>query len=177
MKLAFKLESLLFVAARSLSLNELAKILKLKKEEIKEALNYLQEDYKNNQRGLNLITSGDKYQLTTSPLNSKEVAKLLEDEISGELTRPSLEALTIIAYKGPVTKLEIEKIRGVNCSLIIRNLLLRGLIEEKFDKVKQDNYYIASLDFIRHLGINSCLDLPDYERLNKHDALNYILNN
>ena len=96
----------------------------------------------------------------------------LKDEINGELSQPSLEALTIIAYRGPISKLELEKIRGVNCSLIIRNLLLRGLIEEKFNKTKNENYYTVTNDFIRFLGLNSLSDLPEYEKLNKLDALN-----
>jgi len=56
---------------------------------------------------------------------------LLKDETTGELTKPSIETLTIIAYRGPIAKYELERIRGINCSLILRNLILRGLAEEK----------------------------------------------
>lgn len=173
MSLNSKLESLLFAAARPLKLSELSSLLKKDKVEIKKDLSNLADYYKNNQRGFQLINNGDKYQLSSSSENSDLVAKLLAEEVSGELSRPSLEALTIIAYKSPVTKIEIEKIRGVNCSLILRNLLIRGLIEEKYDKQKQVAVYNVSLDFIRHLGINNCSDLPNYEKLRNIDIYNF----
>lgn len=173
MSLNSKLESLLFAAARPLKLSELSSLLKKDKAEIKKDLSNLADYYKNNQRGFQLINNGDKYQLSSSSDNSDLVAKLLAEEVSGELSRPSLEALTIIAYKSPVTKIEIEKIRGVNCSLILRNLLIRGLIEEKYDKQKQVAVYNVSLDFIRHLGVNNCSDLPNYEKLRNIDIYNF----
>jgi segregation and condensation protein B len=173
MNLNSQLESLLFAAASPLKLSDLSKILKREKSEIKEALASLSDYYQQQDRGFSLINNGDKYQLTTSEKNSKLVAKLLAQEVSGELTRPSLEALTIIAYKSPVTKIEIEKIRGVNCSLILRNLLIRGLIEEKYDKQKQVSFYNLSLDFIRHLGISDCSKLANYEKLNNIDIYNF----
>jgi len=74
-----------------------------------------------------------------------------------------------------VSKLELERIRGVNCSLIVRNLLLRGLIEENFDKHKNENYYQVTLDFVRFLGMNNIQALPDYERLHRPEALEILL--
>jgi segregation and condensation protein B len=175
MSIHSQLESLLFVAGRSLNIKELSKLLKEKPEKIKDALNTLGQDYKENNRGLRLICNNDKYQLSTAGENSDLVAKLLKEEFSGELTRPSLEALTIIAYRQPVSKLEIEKIRGVNCSLILRNLLLRGLIEEKFDKNKEENYYSVSLDFLANLGLDNVAQLPDFDKLSVHKNLNSVL--
>lgn len=173
MSLESQLESLLFVSARALKLSELASYLKQDKKKIKEHLDNLSNYYQEQKRGLKLINNGDKYQLTSASENSPLVSKFLAEEISGELTRPSLEALTIIAYKSPVTKIEIEKIRGVNCSLILRNLLIRGLIEEKFDKQKQVSLYNISLDFLRHLGISHCSELPNYEKLRSIDIYNF----
>jgi len=72
--------------------------------------------------------------MTTAKESSEIVEKFLKEELTGEMTRPQLETLTIIAYRGPMTKMEIEQIRGVNCSLILRNLLMRGLVEAKLDK-------------------------------------------
>jgi segregation and condensation protein B len=91
------------------------------------------------------------------------------------LSQPSLEALTIIAYRGPIAKLELERIRGVNCSLILRHLLLRGLVEEKLDKTKNENFYTVTHDFIRFLGLGSVTELPDYEKLNQAEAINSVL--
>lgn len=177
MNLQSQLESLLFAAGRSLSLNELSKLLKKEKKVIKDNLDKLKSDYLTNNRGLNIINNSDKYQLTTAGSNAELVTKLLKEEVSGELTQPSLEALTIIAYRQPIMKSEIDRIRGVNCSLILRNLLLRGLIEEKFDKQKQENYYLVSLDFIRHLGISDATQLPDYERLSSQESLEEFIEN
>jgi len=172
MSVKSQLESLLFVGIKPLSAKELANLIGAKTEEVHEALEELTVEYKNSGRGLALISNNGHYQLTTSSDNSSLIKDFLKDEINGELSQPSLEALTIIAYRGPIAKIEIEKIRGVNCSLIIRNLLLRGLIEEKFNKVKNENYYSVTNDFIRFLGLSTLNDLPEYEKLNKLESLN-----
>lgn len=175
MQLNSQIESLLLVAGRALSLFELSKFLKLDKKTIKESIDNLKKYYQDNNRGFFIIENNSKYQLSSSPINADLVANFLKTDISGELSQASLEALTIIAYRQPITKEEIEKIRGVNCSLIIRNLLMRGLIEEKYDKSKQINYYHVSLDFIRYLGISKVEELPNFERLSKQENLENFL--
>lgn len=174
MSVKSQLESILFVAIKPLTPKDLANLIGAKVDEVKEALEELSVDYKNSGRGLALISNNGQFQLTTSSENSTLVKDFLKDEVNGELSQPSLEALTIIAYRGPISKLELEKIRGVNCSLIIRNLLLRGLIEERFNKTKNENYYSVTNDFIRFLGLSSLNDLPEYEKLNKLEALNQV---
>jgi len=171
MSIKSQLESLLFVAIKPLSLKELGLVLGVKTPEVEDALNALANYYETTGSGLRLLKNNHNYQLSTAPENSALIKNFLKSELSGELSQPSLEALTIIAYRGPISKLELDRIRGVNCSLIIRNLLLRGLIEEKFDKFKNENYYTVTLDFIRFLGITKTEDLPDYERLNKSEVL------
>jgi len=177
MSLKSQLESLLFVAVKPLSVKELTSIVNVKTKEVEEALKALETDYKEKQGGLALIKNNNKYQITSAAENAELVQKFLKDEASGELTQPSLEALTIIAYRGPIAKLELERIRGINCSLIVRNLLLRGLIEEKFDRSKNEYYYSVTHDFIRFLGLNSLEELPDYEKLNKLEAITDVINN
>ncbi|MFA5163345.1 MAG: SMC-Scp complex subunit ScpB [Patescibacteria group bacterium] len=175
MSLASQLESLLFISPKPLSLKELGVLTKEKTSLISASLEELSQSYSESDRGFQLIKQGDSYQLTTAAANSALVKEFLKDETDGELTQPSLEALTVIAYRGPVSKLELERVRGVNCSLIIRNLLLRGLIEEKFDKQKNENYYNVSLDFIKFLGLRQVSDLPDYERLHQNPSLEQAL--
>ena len=85
-----------------------------------------------------------------------------------------MEALTIIAYRGPIAKGDLDKIRGVNCALILRNLLLRGLIESK--EVKGEDYYQVSLDFIKFLGVSDVSQLPDYQRLHNEVTVEQVLN-
>ena len=171
MNLKSKLESLLFVAIKPLTLKELISATDEKKQAVEEALNALAQDYEQSGSGLRLLINNHSYQLSTAPENANLVKDFLKSEFSGELSQPSLEALTIIAYRGPISKIELDRIRGVNCSLIIRNLLLRGLIEEKFYKLKNENFYTVTMDFVRFLGISKIEDLPDYERLNKSEVL------
>lgn len=172
MSLKSQLESLLFVSLKPLAVKELASLLKSKSGEIEEALKSLGSDYQNNERGLTLIKNNNQYQIATDGASAALIQEFLKDETSGELSQPSLEALTIIAYRGPLAKLELDRIRGVNCSLIIRNLLLRGLIEEKFDKIKNENYYTITHDFIRFLGLREVADLPDYDKLHVEETTN-----
>ena len=171
-----KLESLLFVANKPLTSKELADFLEVQTDAVETSLGELMNDYAENNSGLQVIKNNSKYQLVSAANNSKIVQEFLQDETSGELSRPSLEALTIIAYRGPIAKIDIDRIRGVNCSLILRNLLMRGLIEEKFDKDKNENYYNVTLDFIRYLGINQVGDLPDFERLHQEETIAKMLN-
>lgn len=175
MNLSSQIESLLFVSTKPLSIREMSDLTDTNFEEVEAALDKLAEGYKSQNRGFILIKNNKEYQLTTAPENTSLVSKFLKDETSGELSQPSLEALTIIAYRGPITKLELERIRGVNCSLILRNLLIRGLIEEKADKQKGDSFYLVTLEFIKFLGISSVNDLPDYEKLHRSETLDEII--
>ncbi len=165
MNLKANLEAILFVSLKPLSSSKLASICGVKAGEVEEALAELKLDYKNRGGGLTLVEVEKEYQLSTAEESAPLIKDYLKDETSGELSQPSLEALTIIAYRGPIAKTELEKIRGVNCSLIIRNLLLRGLIEEKFDKKINENFYLVTLDFLRFLGISSVAELPDFEKM------------
>jgi len=176
MDIKSQIESLLFISAKPVAVVELAKIIKASPEEIKKAGDELVELYKSEKRGLEIIKDGSKFQMVSSPDNSKVIQEFIKDEVSGELSRPSLEALTIIAYREPISKLDLDRIRGVNCSLILRNLLIRGLIEARFDKKKGDTYYNVTFDFVRFLGINEIAELPDFKRLHTHDSLNRMIN-
>lgn len=175
MNLISQIESLLFVSSKPLAVKEIAELVAVKPKEVEEALEKIAHEYKEQNRGFILIKNNGQYQLTTAPENTELISKFLKDETSGELSNPSLEALTIIAYRGPITKLELERIRGVNCSLILRNLLIRGLIEEQVDKQKNESFYSVTLDFIKFLGVSSIEDLPDYEKLHRVESLEEVL--
>lgn len=175
MELKYLLESLFFVSTKSLDVKELAAFLKKDISEVETALKELTVEYQENNRGLRIIESGRKYQMASAPDNAKLVQDFLQTEISGELTPASLETLTIIAYRGPIKKTDLEKIRGINCSLILRNLLIRGLIEQKTDKNDDDNEYVVSLEFIKFLGLTGVKDLPDYEKFNNSEDIDRLL--
>ena len=174
-KISSQLEALLLVANKPVSLKELSAAVGLKTAETEQALAELSAEYEQSQRGWRLVSAANNYQLSSAGEHASLIKDFLKSEANSELSQPSLEALTIIAYRGPVSKLELERIRGVNCSLIIRNLLLRGLVEETFDKQKNENYYQVTLDFVRFLGLNNIKELPDYERLHHPEALNTLL--
>lgn len=174
-KLSRQLEALLLVAAKPVSLKELSSALSVKSKEVEEALEDLAKEYEDSERGFRLLKAGNNYQLVSAAEESDLVQKFLKIESSGELSQPSLEALSIIAYRGPVSKLDLDRIRGVNCSLILRNLLVRGLIEENFDKKKEESYYQVSAEFLRFLGLDRVEKLPDYERLHTPEELEEIL--
>lgn len=177
MSINSKIESLLFISAKPMSTKQMADIIKQPIEDIKKASDELVEKYKNSRQGIQIINNNSKYQMVSSPENAKIVQEFIKDETTGDLSRPSLETLTIIAYRGPISKIDLDRIRGVNCALILRNLLIRGLIEAKNDSKKKETYYNVTMDFIRFLGINDLKELPEYERLNKDDTLDKILEN
>jgi segregation and condensation protein B len=177
MDIKSQIESLLFISAKPVAVSELAKLIHASPEDVRRSGDELVEYYKNEKRGVEIIKDGTKFQMVSSPENAKVIQEFIKDETSGELSRPSLEALTIIAYRGPISKIDLDRIRGVNCSLIIRNLLIRGLIEAKPDKKKGDTYYNVTFDFVRFLGINEISELPDFERLHTNDTLDRMLNN
>ncbi len=169
------LEALLFVSSKPLSYTKLAQFLDVKKAEVAEAVEELAGVYASRTGGVVLLQNGEQVQLVSSPETADTVAAFLKDETTGELTRPSLETLTIIAYRGPVTKPEIEQIRGVNCSLILRNLLMRGLVEVAEDKKLMQPTYRVSMDFLKFLGVGSVRELPDYAKLTAHPHVTDML--
>jgi segregation and condensation protein B len=171
MTLSSSIESLLFLSNKPLSVKELADLAEAKTKDVAAALTALADEYQAQARGVIIIEHNGQYQMATAPENAALAAKFLKDETSGELSQPSLEALTIIAYRGPITKTELERLRGVNCSLILRNLMIRGLVEEQADKQKGDNFYSVTLDFLKFLGLSSVTALPDYEKLHDSETL------
>jgi len=115
-----------------------------------------------------LIEIGDEVQLGTAAETTAFVEKLVKEEFSDQLSPAVLETLAIVAYRGPVTRSEIEFIRGVNSSYILRTLLIRGLIAREPDPQRQNVWlYKPSFELMRFMGIASAAELPDYETLSK----------
>ena len=167
-----KIESLLFISPRPLTIKKIAELIGSTSAEVKPVAEELLKEYEN--RGVVIKKLDDQLQMMTSGDNRKLAQDFVKDEITGELTKPSLETLTVIAYRGPISKIELEMIRGVNCSIIIRNLLLRGLIEETEDK-KRGLIYQVTFDFLKFIGVKEVKELPDYEKLNNDENLKKLL--
>jgi len=175
MTLAAKIEALLFISPRPLSLNKLAQLTGTQVEQVEAAIKAISVACETESRGLRLLRHGQSVQLVSSPDAAKLVAEFIKEEQRSELTRPALETLTIIAYRGPIAKVELDTIRGVNCSLILRNLLIKGLIEASEEKRTMTTKYSVTFDFLRWLGLNSVEGLPDYHQLNKDVSLDKLL--
>lgn len=169
------LEACLFVATKPLAIKELVKVTGASEIDVMAAVDALAKLRNVEGSGVHVLTLDGSVQLVTSPACAEVVARLAKDEIAPELTRPSLEALTIIAYRGPITKPEIEAIRGVNCSLILRNLLMRGLIEERDDTQRFQAVYTLSPDTLRFLGLHDKTELPDYATLHANAHIDKLL--
>ncbi len=172
-KLSGQIESLLLAAGRPLAFKRLAELCQVVVAESKTACENLQQEYHEQAKGFRLILTATDASLVTDPSNSQLVAELIKQDDFGELTKPQLEALTVIAYRGPITKFDLENIRGVNCSMILRNLQIRGLVENIDDKSGALRYQVTT-DFLRYLGLGTSRDLPNFESLSSHAVLERI---
>ncbi|MEK9180826.1 MAG: SMC-Scp complex subunit ScpB [Patescibacteria group bacterium] len=165
-----QIESILFAASRPVKLGELVKTLGLGKTELLELLEKIKNEY--SARGINLIEKDERYQLVTNPANGPAVGNFNSAELREKLTDASLETLAIILYKQPVSRAEIEAIRGVNSQYILRQLLIRGMVEKSTSSEDSRRYvYKTTLEFMTHLGITDMKNLPDFEMLTRAVSL------
>ncbi len=156
-----KLESILFYKNEPVALKDLSAWLESSEEEVKQGLEALRGALEG--RGIVLLESRGEYSLVTSPASAGLIERLVKEELSKDLSVASLETLAVILYKSPVTRKEIEYIRGVNVSFSLRNLLLRGLIEKVGSVLDERIYlYTPSVDALKYLGITKVEDLPGY---------------
>ncbi len=169
MNLKSAIESILFIQGEPLAISRLAKIIGAPKRDVESALAELQEEYR--ERGIQLIANGDEWQFATNPANKAVVERFFSGEFSEELSRAGLEVVSIIAYKGPITRARIEYIRGVDSSFTLRNLLMRGLVlREENPEDRRSYLYRVSSDFLKHVGLTRLEDLPHYESLRQQEV-------
>ena len=168
-RLKTKIESVLFIHGEPISEKKLGKVLKADQEDIRQALRELQADCE--ARGVRLIEKSGEWQFVTAPESSDIVETLIKAEYSENLSRAALEVLAIVAYKGPLTRAEVEFIRGVNSVYSLRNLLMRGLIEKKEnEKDGRSHLYSVTFDFLRHFGLTDAKNMPQYEEFHKAEV-------
>ncbi len=167
LSLESKIESVLLFKNEPVSIVELGKWLGAKPDAVKEALSNLTNSYEN--RGLVIISDKDSVTLGTHPSASALIENLQKEELSRELGRAGLETLAIVLYKGPISRREIDHIRGVNSSFILRALLIRGLVE-RVDPATvgqaaagRSYSYKGTLKLLQYLGITRIEDLPEFE--------------
>lgn len=171
MSIQSQIETILFVASKPLAVKKIAKVLQQTEEKTTETLVVLQQKYNTPDSGIIIVQNNEEWQMVSHPDNRETAENFMKAEVSGELTRPQLETLTVISYCGPITKPELEHIRGVNCSLILRNLMMRGLVKEAENKSSLLPTYEATMDYLRHLGLNNLNELPEYDKLHQHENI------
>jgi segregation and condensation protein B len=156
----------MFAWGEPLSINEMSKILEIPVKSLAAVLDEMISEFRDNEdRGLLIQRFGNSYQLTTKRENYEYIQSLLENTVNKSLSTAAMETLSIIAYKQPVTKVEIERIRGVKCSQVVKGLLDKGLIKEtgRLDKPGRPVVYSITDEFLRHFGLTSIDELPAIE--------------
>jgi segregation and condensation protein B len=156
------LESLLFVTATPVDPHSLAETLQLDREIVLYGLRALSASYIAAQRGLRLQERNGKFQLVTLPAAGCLIETFLHVEVGARLSRPALETLAVVAYRQPVTRAQIEAVRGVDCASVLRSLLQRGLIEEmgRLEVAGRPILYGVTDLFLQHFGLASLDQLP-----------------
>lgn len=154
------LEALLFVAPGLVSIAQIAQALEIPVREVEAGLNDLEAKYL--RRGLRLMRHQGRVQMTTAPEAAPIIERFLGLEASSRLSRAALETLAIIAYQQPVTRPEIDVIRGVNSDSVLKSLLSKGLIQEggRAERPGRPILYGSTSDFLQHFGLRSLLELP-----------------
>ncbi len=174
MNLEQKIEAVLFYKNEPLEIKELSKLLEKGNNEIKEALQNLAKSLEN--RGVCLVMTDSEVSLATAPETKDLIEQIAKDEMSREIGKAGLETVAIILYNGPISRREIDYIRGVNSSYILRNLCIRGLIEKKQNAKDQRIFqYRSSLNLLTHLGIKTIEELPEFDMFRK--KINESINN
>lgn len=158
------LEAILFIYGEPMETKKIMKILSLTKEQAEEAVRALAETLERDERGIRLVTLGEKIQLVTKSELAVYVETCVKEELKEQLTPASLETLSLIAYRGPLSRAEIEYYRGVNSTFTLRSLMMRGLIErgEKSEGGQEKRYQI-SMNMLKYLGLKRVEELPEYE--------------
>lgn len=168
------IEGLLFVkGSEGLSLEELINITERDSQEIKLVLKELYDDYQSDERGIQLELLGNRYKLTTKEKHKDIYKKLTFEEENANLSQSALETLAIIAYNEPITRIEIDEIRGVNSTYVIRKLLLRNLIQEvgRAELAGHPRLYGVTNNFLDYFGLSSINELPKIQPIEKKDDI------
>ncbi len=164
LNLIARLEALLFVAPGSVAPAQLAAALELPVSEIEQGLAALAAEYgeKSSERGIRLQRHQGRVRLTSAPQASGEIERFLGLDASSRLSRAALEALAIVAYQQPVTRPQVDAIRGVNSDGVLKSLLSKGLIQEigRAEAPGRPILYGTTTDFLQYFGLNSLGELP-----------------
>lgn len=168
-----KIEALLLITPSPISISQLSNILKEKPKTIEDALKNIRDEYFNN-HGLRLEEFKNRYQITSAP----ECATIIEDYLGQEetstLSQAALEALAIVAYRQPITRPEVDEIRGVNSDGVMRNLMNKGLVQEigRNESPGRAILYGTTTEFLQHFGLSSTKELPEFKEVTEIESKN-----
>ncbi len=167
MKLKAVLEGLLFLSGNDgITFDQIKEILGVDDKQGKELIAKLYQDYQANDRGLQLELLGGAFKLTTKKEHKEYYEKMLSEEINSELSEAALETLAIIAYNQPITRTQVDELRGVSSSHIIRKLLIKDLIQDcgKSDLPGRPILYSTTPHFLDYFGLSNLQELPAIEK-------------
>ncbi|HIE35914.1 MAG TPA: SMC-Scp complex subunit ScpB [Candidatus Omnitrophica bacterium] len=159
------IESLLFINEKSIGVEELKQVIEIDKKEIEKYIEELSQEYQRRNAGICIVKVAGGYQMCSLPNNESWIKKMYKEKYKYKLSSASLETLAIIAYKQPITRMEIEAIRGVNVDGVIKHLLDLGLIKiaERKKVIGRPFMYTTTRKFLEYFGLNSLDDLPNLE--------------
>ena len=159
--IAVAIESLLFVSGRPLERAELRKLLDIDERSLMQSLQTLEHDLERHGRGIRLQRLGEQVQLVTAPQNARYIAALLGLPMSAKLTTATLETLAVITYRQPVTRAQIEAVRGVNSDRALANLIQHGLVAEvgRAQTVGRPTLFATTSDFLQQFGLTKLEEL------------------
>lgn len=167
------LEGLLFVVGDDgISVDQISEVLDIKKEEVYKVLEELDKIYNDDNRGITIKKYGNMYKLTTKKEYKEYYQRLFDNKEINTLSQSSLEVLAIIAYNEPITRVEIDELRGVNSSYVIRKLMAKNLIKEagKSDLPGKPILYKTTKDFLDCFGLSSIEDLPKLDDISNEEV-------
>ena len=170
------IESMLFVSGEPLALRELSNNLELKEKNVEEILSEMANEYEDKSRGIRLISLDEAYQLVTKSENSEFVQKLLKKNKKHSLSQASIESLAIVAYKQPITRVDIDEIRGVKSESALQRLLERDLIKDvgRLEVPGRPILYGTTDEFLRQFGLQSLNELPSLDLYEDSDENNSL---
>lgn len=160
--LSGRIEAILFVAGEPVRVEELAKALNVSVRAVENELTKLRDEYDFHQRGFTLKRFGHQAQLATRALYAADVIHLLQPVQKQSLSQAAMETLAVVAYKQPVTRAEVEQVRGVKCDYSIQSLVNKELIVEvgRKEALGRPILYGTTENFLSHFGLSSLADLP-----------------
>ena len=161
LSISARIEALLFYKGEPVKIAFLAQVLKESEDDIRAGVDTLESELAG--RGIQVIRNGDEVTLGTTRTMSALIEGLIKEELSKDLGKAGLETLAIVLYRGPVARSEVNYIRGVNSNYILRNLLVRGLIEKDESSSARSTVYRPTFELLSYLGVSKVQDLPEYE--------------